>query len=163
MIRNKGVGFTLIEILLVMAIIVILASGSYVGFVSFNRAQSLNIARDTLYNTFNEARSSAMSQVIISCSQNQTLFGYQIRFNTAYYDIEEVCRDVNLPNNLTNSRVKRVPLPGDVTFYPNPSSPILFLLTGGISGGADRSVILRNTASQTKTIIVSAGGVITTN
>lgn len=160
--RNKG--FTLIEILVGMAIILIVATGSYVGFLSFNRAQSLNIAKDTLRNTLNEARSSALSQVILKCNSSQVLVGHQVRFYTSYYDIEEVCQNVSSPYAITWSQTKRVTLSPDITFNPNPAVPILFLrLTGGTGELINRDVTLRNKGGQTRIVTVNPAGVISSN
>lgn len=161
--RNKG--FTLIEILVGMALILILSSASYFGFVSFNRSQNLNIARDNLKNTLNEARSRALSQVVVNCSPSQTLFGHQIRFYSTYYEIEEVCRDVNSPYTITYPPPKkRVSLSTGISFNPTPLSPILFLRsTGGISDAFNRVVTLQNEASQTRTVTVNPAGVISSN
>ena len=166
MIRNKG--FTLIEILVGMAIILILSSASYFGFVSFSRSQNLNIARDNLRNTLNEARSRALSQVVVNCSPNQTLFGHQIRFYSTYYEIEEVCRDVNSPYTITypppKKRVSLSTGSTGISFNPTPLSPILFLRsTGGISDVINRVVTLQNIVSQTRTVTVNPAGVISSN
>ncbi len=160
--RNVS-GFTLIEILLGMAIILIIASGSYVGFTRFSRQQNLNIARDTLLNSLNEARSNAASQVIrtsVCKNSSQTLIGHQLNFHTTFYDLEEVCQ-----NGSTTSTplIKRILLSSGITFNPNPA-PIRFLiLTGGISGGVNRTATLINTAGQARNISVNASGVISSN
>ena len=158
--KNKG--FTLIEILVGMALILILSSASYFGFVSFNRSQNLNIARDNLRNTLNEARSRSLSQVVVKCSGSQTLFGHQVRFYNTYYEIEEVCEDI-ITRIKTNFPTKRVPLSSEISFNPTPSSPILFLRsTGGISDVASRVVTLQNLAGQ-RSVTVNPAGVISSN
>lgn len=156
--RNKG--FTLIEILLVMSIILLISAGSFVGFTSFNRQQTLSSTWDTLRNSFNEARSNAASQVIRTSICNasvQTLVGHQLNFHTTFYDLEEVCQ-----NGSTTSTplIKRIFLPSGITFNPNPAPIRFVVLTGGISGGLNRTVIITNTQGQTKSITVNTVGVI---
>ncbi len=174
MIRNKGAGFTLIEILVVMAIIVILASGSYVGFIRFNKQQNLNITRDTLLNTLNEARSNALSQVISTtnapdgCKQagtSRTLDGHQVSINTSgsphYYLLQEVCSG---GGNTFTPTVKRIDLPSGVVFTSVPSSPVRFLIfTGGVNSSA--TIIIRSggAGGPTRTVTVNTTGVISSN
>lgn len=165
---QKNKGFTLIEVLLVMAIIVILAGGSYVGFVKFGRQQSLNIARDNLLNTLNEARSSAMSQVITRCTNSQTLVGHQVRFDTSgdpqYYATQEVCRN-NSDGTIANSvDEKKVNLSKDVTFTTTPGSPVLFLvLTGGVNSSANIIIQSGGLGGAARNVTVNVDGVISSN
>lgn len=173
MIRNKG--FTLVEILLGMAIIVILSSGSYVGFVRFNRVQNLNLTRDTLLNSLNEARSSAMSQVISTsnppdgCKQpstTRTFVGYQISFNSSgsphYYLLQEVCSSGTTTFTPT---VKRINLPTDVVFVsPVPSQVRFSIITGGVSPPVTTIIIRSGGAGgPARTVTVNASGVISSN
>ncbi len=159
--KNKG--FSLIELLLVIAVILIISTGSYVGFQQFSKNQILNTAADTLRNSLNEAKSNAMSQVITQCNQNETLVGHSVVFNpsvpTSTYDLQEVCRNINPPNTTTNRQVKRITLSSGVTFSGSPA-PIEFLvLTGGINGGVDRTIRIMS-GSQPRDITVTAVGVI---
>lgn len=158
--NNKG--FTLIEIIIVMAIIVLMSSGSFVGFRQFGKQQDLNLAADNLRNTLNEARSDAASQTILTSTCDQasyTLVGHQVRFVSSaspqYYTLEEVCaQGVNISENI----IKRVNLPTNVTFTSAPSSPVRFLvLTGNLSAQA---TITLNNGSGTKIITIDSSGVI---
>ncbi len=138
MIKNKG--FTLLEILIVMSVILLISIGSYVGFIQFSRQQSLTSAWDSLRNNLNEARSNSMSQAILTdaCNQaSQTLVGHQVRFYAPagaphYYSLEEVCSS----GSVTTALVRTVYLPSGVVFtsIPAPSSPLRFLIiTGAVS------------------------------
>lgn len=162
MIRNKG--FTLLEILIVMAVILLVSIGSYVGFVQFNRQQNLTSAWDTLRNNLNEARSNSMSQVILTgaCNQaSQTLVGHQVRFYAPpgashYYNLEEVCS----AGSETTALEKTVYLPSGVVFtsIPSPSSPLRFLIiTGAVSNPV--TVTIGN-GKRTVNISVDSVGVI---
>ena len=160
--KNKG--FTLIEILLAMSIVLLIASGSFIGFKSFNQQQALSSTWDSLRNSFNEARSSAASQVIrtsVCSGVGQTLIGHQISFpNDRSYELREVCQlGTNPP---TENLIKTVPLPPGVTFnpVPNPTFIRFVVLTGGISGGLNRTVTITNTQGNTRSVTVNTVGVI---
>lgn len=166
MIRVKG--FTLIEILVAMAITVILASGTYVGFSRFNRQQNLNIARDTLYNNLSEARSNAMSQVITRCTIDQTLEGYQISFNASStphsYTTQEVCRNLSSGNLAPPQNVKTVILPPNVIFGSLSGTPVMFsVLSGSVASLATITLRFVGAGGPTRTVTVNNSGVISSN
>ena len=160
MIKEKG--FTLIEILVVMAIISLVSVGSYVGFVQFNKQQSLTSVWDTLRNNLNEAKSKAASQVIVTSICNngsQTLVGQQVRFYAPagaphYYNLEEVCN----PGGV--AIVRTVYLPSNVTFttIPPPTSPLRFLIITGVV--SNPTTITISNGSQARSIIIDRTGII---
>lgn len=159
---RNGAGFTLIEILIVMAIISLASIGSYVGFVQFNRQQNLTSTWDTLRNNVNEAKSNATSQVIVTgvCNQtSRTLVGHQIAFGrsgaTDYYELQEVC---TLGVNTLTPVVKRVNLPSKITFNPLPSLPVRFLILSG--GVINPATITITNQSRARSIRVDSTGVI---
>lgn len=160
MIKERG--FTLIEILIVMAIISLASVGSYVGFVQFNRQQGLTSAWDTLRNNLNEAKSNATSQVIVTgvCNQaSRTLVGHQVAFGrsgaTDYYELQEVC---TLGVNTLTPVVKRVNLPSRITFNPLPASFVRFqILSGNVIN--PKTITITN-QSRTRSISVDSTGVI---
>lgn len=159
--KNKG--FTLIEILLAMSMVLLIASGSFIGFKSFNQQQALSSTWDTLRNNFNEARSNAASQVIrtnVCNSPGQTLVGHQLNFYTNSYDLVEVCRTAGGAES--TPVIKTIPLPPGITFnpVPNPAFIRFVVLTGGISGVSNRTVTITNTQGNTRRITVNTVGVI---
>ncbi|MBI2621563.1 MAG: prepilin-type N-terminal cleavage/methylation domain-containing protein [Candidatus Levybacteria bacterium] len=171
--KNKAIGFTLIEVLLGMAIILIIASGSYVGFVKFGRQQNLNISRDNLVNTLTEARSNAMSQVITTtqspngCKQPgtfRTLEGQRVSFDRTTdpnsYLIQEVCRDASGPYAPI---VKRISLPLGTEFLSTPPlGYIEFKVRTGEAIASEIVVKIKGSTdlSQRKKICINSTGVI---
>lgn len=153
-------GFTLIEIILAIAIIALISFGSYAGFQKFSKQQNLNLTMDTLRNSLNEAKSKAMSQVIVTsaCKQaTRTLEGYQVRFDAStnpdqYYYIEEVCSGV------AAQTVKTIKLPPNVSFRTSPPPPSLvrFLILTGLTNGPATITLISGT--QTKAITVDSSG-----
>lgn len=155
-------GFTLIEILISMAIILLLSVGSLVGFSQFSKKQSLNISKDALKNTLTEAKAKSQAQVIVSAEckiSGRILVGYQISFDTATdpdsYTLEEVC--TSGAAELTPD-VKTVSLSKNVEFNAPPSTPVRFLLHPG-TVNTEARIGLRS-GTRNDEINVSSGGVI---
>lgn len=93
-INKRYKGFTLIEIIISMAIIVTIASSAAVIASSFRDKQNFNIAYDNLHTTLSQAKSYALSHVITECTADVgRLVGYEVYFehNKKSYYIQEVC------------------------------------------------------------------------
>ncbi len=155
-------GFTLIEILVSMAIILLLSVGSLVGFSQFSKRQNLNISVDVLKNTLNEAKAKSQAQVVMTtqCKQSgRILVGYQVSFNTSTdpdtYTLEEVCtsRAATL-----SQEVKKITLPKDVEFNSPPSTPVRFLLYPGTVNSS--AVISLKSGTRSRTVDVDSAGII---
>lgn len=153
-------GFTLLELLVVIALIGILTTISASALSRFNRSQSIEIANDNLQTSLSEAKSNALSHVIVNCTDGE-LLGYRIVFISStplsYTSLQEVCRRGAVDSSV---EVKRTNLPSGITFSgSNPS--ITFKV---LSGGADSasSVTITNGTIQ-KTIEVTTAGVIQEN
>lgn len=157
-------GFTLIEILVSMAIILLLSVGSLVGFSQFSKRQSLNITSDTLRNSLNEAKAKSQAQVVVTtqCKQSgRILVGYQIRFNTATdpdsYTLEEVCTSGAAT---LNPVVKTVSLSKDVEFNSPPATPLRFLIYPGTINSATAITINLRSGTRNHAIEVDPAGII---
>lgn len=150
--KNKG--FTLIEILIVMVVILIISSASYVAFIRFNKQQRINSSYEEVRNTFNEARASALSQTINKCRQSYTLVGHRIDFTSTTYTLLEIC---DLAGVQTTYITKSKTLPSEVTLTANPPSFLFLVLTGefsnSVSPGSPGTIQLTN-GTDTKTITV---------
>ena len=154
-------GFTLIEILISMAIILLLSVGSLVGFSQFSKRQSITIAKDNLRGSLNEAKSKSQAQVVVTtdCKQSgRILVGYQIGFVTTTdpdsYELREVC--TSGAATLT-PLVKTISLPKGVEFN-SPPAPVIFLLHPGTVNAAAR--IRLRSGSRNDEVNVSTEGVI---
>ncbi len=157
-------GFTLIELLLVIAIIGLFASASFIVFNKFSAQQGINVAYDEVRNTLAEAKSNALSQVVIACqstppAQPRILIGYEVVFSPATddYSIYEICKIGNASPARLPSPIKTIPLPSGIDFVGTPS-PIRFLSgSGGVQSAG--FVRLTNTTRE-KRIDVTSGGLI---
>lgn len=142
--NTGGAGFTLIEIILTVAIIAIIAGSSYVALIHFSRGQSLNSAYGVLKNNLNLAKSLASSQVV-NCSANYTLVGYEMYFpsdNTSKYEIRSVCQNTAGQKEF---RIARDSTLSGITITST-ISPILFLVISGevqnLSPGQEAKITL---------------------
>lgn len=157
-IRNtQNIGFTLIEIIVTMAVLIVLITGTFVGFNKYNQVQKLNSSYDNLKTNLNEAKSNALSGLVYNCTSLQSLYGYKLNVDSASsYSLYEICVDasgVQTQNQLTN---KVVTLPSGVTFNPAGVSVTFKAVTG--ASLADSSFTLTSgTTSRTVTVI---GGII---
>jgi prepilin-type N-terminal cleavage/methylation domain-containing protein len=103
-------GFTLVEILIAVAVLGVLASSTVVIFTSFSQRQSVNIAFDNVKNALNEAKSNASSNVVKNCADS--LDGYQISFTARAYTLQEVCRAPG-GGGLSVADIKTTQMPGN--------------------------------------------------
>lgn len=163
--RNKffntntgGAGFTLIEILLSIAIIAVITGSSYAVLIRFSRQQNLGSAYGVFKNNLNLAKSLASSQVV-SCDVNQTLVGYRLFFppDRTSYQIQTVCYNgsTQVFNVVRNSK-----LPSGITVSSD-FSPILFLVISGQVEGlppGQRATITLSGSGASQTITVFQNG-----
>lgn len=159
-------GFTLIEIVVVLAVLMVIASTSFVGFNRYNQTQRLNSATEDLRNNLNEARSNSLSGFIFQCTSSQSLYGYKMNVDSATsYSIYVICQDnttlVNLgPTPLPN---KIFNLPSGVTF-DSISTPVntsvTFISVSGVPDTAGTFTFKLNSGGNSKTVTVDPTGVI---
>lgn len=173
-ITTSNLGFSLIELLVVMGIIGILSTTTVAVFSRFNQQQNITIASKNVRNDLAEAKANALSQVVVRCKEASEagpldspgiLRGYQITFNhplTRNYSLREVCElNTSPPGILTvlPTIIKTKTLPTGVSFDTSTSAYIRFFsLTGGSTGGA--VVLTSSSVTEPLGIEVSSEGVI---
>lgn len=160
--NTGGAGFSLIEIILTIAIMSIIAGTSYTALVKFNSQQSLNSAYENFKNNLNLAKSLASSQVT-NCTSSQTLVGYQMYFpDSNTYKIDSVCQASSGPPNptpeLRNARTSNLT---DITIsYTKPT--ILFQVISGevqdLSPGEEVTITLTGSNGSKRSITVFPNG-----
>lgn len=165
--KHSRLGFTIIELLVVIAVIGIIATTTVAVFTRFNQQQNITIAAKDLNTALAEAKSDAISHVVINCNNTVgSLRGYRVVLNnpsTDRYSIQEVCRTIANPTVHTYMQVKSYTLPSGVHFSSSSSPWVIFkVLGGGIEYSSSSNVIIVLTnSSQTKTItVVNPSGVI---
>lgn len=158
--KNKK-GFTLIEILISLAIISIISSATYFSFNQFNNFQNLNATYLDLKTAIVEAKANSSAQVSRKCLGTQTLVGHQIRINNSdpnephSYSLEEVCQNVD--NSIDEYEIKSTNVLSGITLTTT-GNPIRFdVLTGKVTNSG---IIKLDNSMQDKSIEVTPDGII---
>lgn len=130
-----------------------MATATFATFNKFTRQQNISIANDDVQNALAEAKSDAISHVVVKCNSG-VLIGYEVAFSTPNtYSLREVCNPALASPNVRSNPAK---LPTGVTFAS--SVTIRFLILGGGSD-ANKTVTITD-GSQSKSISVDKSGVI---
>ncbi len=156
----KPLGFTLIEILISLAFMMIISSGGYFAFIQFNKTQSLTTAYDNINAALEEAKSSAVSQVKPTSCSGMTLTGYQVTLTTdttpGGYKVEATCLDSLGVQRTFSNGDKTLPQRATVSTTAN---PIQFLLSGSLNSASNITITV-SSGGQSKAITVSTAGLI---
>lgn len=162
---NSAIGFTLIEIVVVMSVLMVLMTTTFVGFNQYTRTQRLNSDADNLRTNLNETKSNALSGYIYQCSNTQTLYGYKLNIDTSSsYSLYEICKDnttgVNqAPRQLTNKKFTLSSGAFDSTSTPVNTS-VTFIAITGIPETASTITFKINSGTNSRTITVNPTGII---
>jgi len=144
--RKKGTGFTLIEILIVIAIILFLASmGLFMSFDTF-RGSSLNGERYTVISLLEKARGQSMNNL------DQTMHGF------CFQDPDYVVFEKDTPTTICSTATKKESFSGNATLSGIPTDGIIFeQLSGSPSWSGDMTL---TQDGKTITISVNSEGMI---
>lgn len=158
-------GFTVIELLLVFAILASISTVALVGFNQFNTAQQFNNAALDVAAIIQKAKSRAQSQVkpqsVVACQTNP-LQGYAVHIcgfpgaqcagsGTGIYELHVVCGSTSVMQETKQ-------LPSDITFGNGTNGIISFRI---LNGSAQPGSIILTKNGNTKTIQVTSVGNIT--
>jgi len=147
-------GLTLIELIVVMAIIALLSGGGLAAYTSFNQSQTLKAAAENVKNNLRLVQSRALSQEkpATGCA---VLDGFRVDISvgTANYSYLALCNG-DIP--LETSRQSLSPLPAGVTFASANPNQVIFRLLG--SGATAAAIAVAGFGKAPITINVSQGG-----
>ncbi len=149
-------GYTLIELMVVMAIVGILFTIGYTNFQDYSRQQTLLSVVRTLQTDINSTREFAIAgNKPNGC--NGLLNGYQFNvISSSTYVISANCT----PNN--NIEIKQISVAQGVILTPSNPNPVIFKSVAGgtnIQTGANATIIITQTLSgNSKSIIIGANG-----
>lgn len=146
-------GFTVIEIIVVFAVIAVLSTIGVASFVNYNRIQTLQTGAADFTSTLNLARSRALSQAKPPECASQVLNGYRVSISISgnSYILEAICSGFSY-------RIQSRNLPQNVIFQSSQPTSFFFpVIVGGVSGAG---TVVLSSFGQTKSITVdSIGGI----
>lgn len=152
---KKEVGFTFIELLIVVAIVAILSALVIAGFREGNRESNLRFASQNLVSVFKQAQIMASSGKIPAGESDPPPGGYGVYIDslTSYilfadkddsgdYDVGEEVEDISLPNNIEFFEGGAPPNPviGLNVLFASPDGKMSIYLGSEL---ADRTIVLR--------------------
>jgi prepilin-type N-terminal cleavage/methylation domain-containing protein len=151
----KKNGFTLVELIIVTAVIGVLSAVGTAGFIDYSSTAKLNAAANDVVTLLNVAKSNALSQLKDhpACISSE-LNGYKVRIvNSTRYDL--IVRCGNIDRLLPAIAAKT--LPADITFT-SPIASFLFpvLRTGATIAGSGTIVV--SGFGKTRNVIVDSAG-----
>lgn len=156
--KNRDSGYTLIEIMLAIAILVAISTIGFYSLDSFNKSRDISDSYLYLVNTLSEARSSALAEIkpVTHCAADSTLVGYRVSIFPTYYTMNVVC--LTTLGVQTSVERKRTTLPPSITLsstFPT----ILFDTTGGtINPGVitlTKNGVPKNVTVNSKGVVIS--------
>ncbi|MBI3577581.1 prepilin-type N-terminal cleavage/methylation domain-containing protein [Candidatus Gottesmanbacteria bacterium] len=141
-------GFTLLELLIAIAIALILASGIFAAYEKFNRRERVRQAAATLKNNLRFAQSKAINgqKPESGCTQ---LAGYTVTFAQSSYTIAAQCTQG------TAGSITSVTLPISVVFLSSPPPITFAVLNGTLLADATLTV---TDGSNSLTVVVKRSG-----
>lgn len=144
-------GFSLVELIVVIGLILLLTGGIVGGYNSFNETQKLKQAAATLKDHLRLAQAKAMA-VEKPSSGCTTLVGYRVSFPSSnQYALRARCTEGGAGGSIS------VTLPTRVTFSPVPTNFTFQVLTRRILETTSVTIYLTN-GSKTYQLIVQGSG-----
>ena len=146
-------GFSLIELLVVFALIAVITSLGFAAFSAYNSSQVVQSSTSDVANVLNTAKARALSQVKPDVCSASVLEGYEVTIaqGAQTYTLSVVC---NGRHQLLSQS-----LPPQVTFSSDSTQQIRF----GIGGVTSSASITIKGYGKTKTIMVNGAGRIEVN
>ncbi len=147
--------FTLIELILVFALIGVLTSLGIASYAAYNGTQSVQSAASDMQNILRTAQSRSISQVKPASCGTNALTGYQvdITVNTQAYTLSAMCG--------TKQVIANKLLPAQVTFATGSTASIFFAIGSGTV--ANTATITVSGFGKTKAVTISKTGSISAN
>ncbi len=149
-------GFTLIELIVSIAILLLLVSGLIASYNNFNQSQQVGQAAKTVKANLKLGQSKALS-ALKPASGCTELRGYTVSFTLATYSTQALCSEIE---GLVGASVDNS-LPANISFSPVPSAFTFGVITRGLMETTSSVTITIAGFGKTYTLIVEPNGVIT--
>lgn len=127
-------GFTLIELIITIAVSMLLVGGAVAGYNSFNDTQVLKQAGLSLKNNlqFASVKAQAVDKPVSDCTE---LIGYRVTFTSSSYSIAAQCTEGALA-------MQTIALPSGFTFSPVPADITFVVLTRRLLSDTQTDIII---------------------
>lgn len=128
-------GYTFIELLVSVAIVIVVTGGVIVNYNTYNDSQKARQSALTVKNNLRLAQSRATNgdKPASGCT---SLVGYEVRFAASAYTVQARCD----PEGLVEGSDQVYPLESGITFSPIPSTVVFKVLSRGID--TDTTIIV---------------------
>ena len=147
-------GFTILELIVVFAIIAILSTVGIAAFVSYGRTQALQTSVSEVSVLLNLAKSRSLSQIKPSVCASQILNGYQVVISLPdKYQMDVVCSGFPY-------KIQGKTLPTNITFG-NQTYPLSYffpIIVSGVQPGTG-TIVLTGYGQQKTITVTSIGGI----
>lgn len=153
--KHCGQGFTFIEILVTVTLMLTLAGLLVSGYSRFNDAQVVSQAASTLVSNLESVRTKAKFGV--KPDGCDTLVGYEVDFTATEYTTSAVCV-VDGTQEKVDATTVTYNLPNTVSFSPIPQTVTFFVLSEGVT--AAQTITLSGASGHTSTVYISQSGLI---
>lgn len=149
-------GFTLIELIVTMALLAILVSGLLASYNNYNQSERVRTGAQSVKANVRLAQSRALSGVkpASGCTE---LVGYTVSFTVNAYSFQALCSEGAAGPTIS------LTLPAAVSFSPVPSSFTFGVLTRGLLNTENPVTITLTGFSKTYTLSIEPNGTITDN
>ncbi len=157
--KKYSAGFTLIELIVVMGVILLLTGGALAGFGNYNQSQRLKQTAKTFITDLRQAQSKATTGTRSKCSSGTIFGGYSVTFSGTDYTLNAVCDGGNVVD-------RKVTLPTGISVNANPVTFTFLPLTGAVTATPVPTYPLVITFSQSgvnQIVNISAMGIISSN
>ena len=157
-----SLGFTLVETLIVLAIIGLLSGIALSLYAGLNQSRGLQKGHDDLAQMLAQAKSYAQSQVTVCSGSTPYLYGYSVIPNTSTncYSLNQICATDTKGSGQAPFVISTSCLPSTVVFSSGAQSTIVFPIQNGAITSGSLKINVKNFSSQSKTIMVSSNGAI---
>lgn len=161
--EKSSLGYTLVELLIVLVIMSALFVGGYTSYREFARRQALNSEQGLIKDALSVARQLALSgEKPSQCSSSSTLNGYSFELSSRSYAIRPSCTlsDGTAVTGVLTVRTGQ--MSSDIDMTLNTGSTIFFKTLSGENDNVNDYVITirKISTGDTQTISVSPQGVI---